>query len=344
MEVYAGAVFQYYSHVENEGMSWDQEDGRYVGSTYDTWDLVKDEIGEPSNNEAVVQEIIDSLGDNVWCEKNPYALSDRERYESSWETFCETVKHEIRYFFDIKESDPYSETIPVPLMLDELRGIIEQAGLIGTLATGTPFFRIRPHERGLVCDSWRSLGSPPPAVAPSNRMSAAGISVFYAAMDLATAKAETTANLGPSDQQVLTSATWTNSSSLTVLDLSALPPPPDFFAQVRYDRDQLLFLEQFVESITQPVSHDGKEHTEYVPSQIVTEYFRHRYRTHDELSLDGIIYPSARRKRGRSIVIFASQDDLNPNPDGFIAVERVPILTLDTASIRRMRRRKGAHL
>jgi hypothetical protein len=96
MEVYAGAVFQYYSHVENEGMSWDQEDERYVGSTYDTWDLVKDEIGEPSDNEAVVQEIIDSLGDNVWCEKNPYGLSGTERYESTWETFCETVKHEIR--------------------------------------------------------------------------------------------------------------------------------------------------------------------------------------------------------------------------------------------------------
>jgi hypothetical protein len=111
-------------------------------------------------------------------------------------------------------------------MLDELRDIIDQAGLIGTIEVGTQFFRIRPHERGLACDSWRSLGSPLAAVAPSNRMSTAGISVFYAAMDLATAKAETTANLDPPDEQVLTCATWTNARALTVLDLSSLPPAP----------------------------------------------------------------------------------------------------------------------
>ncbi len=172
-------------------------------------------------------------------------------------------------------------------------------------------------------------------------MSAAGISAFYGAMDMATARAETTANFDPADTRILTGAMWTNTRPLKVLDLSKLPRTPSIFAQVRYDRDHLVFLKQFVQSSTQPVQHDGREHTEYVPSQIVTEYFRHRYHFHfdDKSQLDGIIYPSAQQKRGRSVVIFASQNDLNPVPSEWIRESVVPILVLDAGSIRRLRRR-----
>ncbi len=331
MEVYAGALFQYYNHVENEAMAYDSEDGEYVGDTYDTWDLVKDVIGEPSENEAVVTEIIDSLGDHLWCEKSPYSLGDFERYQYSWEEFCKKVKHEVRYFFDSLENDnEYSEKIPVPRMLDELSDLIDEVGLIGTLPVGTRFFRVRVHTRSETCDSWRSLGSPPPEVCVSNRMSAGGISVFYAGMDIETAKAETTANLELTERKILTGAMWTNTRILNILDLSKLPPVPSFFAQVRYDRDRLLFLRDFVESITQPVSHDGREHTEYVPTQILTEYFRHRYRLPDHSQLDAIVYPSARRKNGRSVVIFASQEDLSPRPSEWWN-KRTPLLVLDPA-------------
>jgi hypothetical protein len=338
MEVYAGALFQYYSHAENEPIAWDSEDQQYVGTTYDTWDLVKDVIGEPSDNEEVVEAIIDSLGDHIWCDKSPYSLTGTELYETSWESFCQTVKHQIRYFFGAAQPDPYSDSIPVPEMLDQLRDIIDEAGLISELPAGTEFFRIRPHRRTEVCADWRSLGSPPPDAAASNRMSAAGISVFYAALDMATARAETCANRDPDAERVLTGAKWTNTRPLKILDLSRLPEPPSFFAQVRYDRDHLLFLRRFVESITQPVEHDGREHIEYVPSQIVTEYFRHRYRMQENSAMDGIQYPSAQCRRSRSVVIFASQDDLNPRSFEWSAEERTPLLTLDEASIRRIRR------
>ena len=149
--------------------------------------------------------------------------------------------------------------------------------------------------------------------------------------------AETTANLDPTNQRVLTGAMWISSRPLNVLDLSKLPAPPSFYAQARHERDQLLFLRDFVESITRCVVHDGREHIEYVPPQIVTEYFRHQYRLPDNSMLDGIIYPSAQHKRGKSIVVFASQDDLNPGPHQW-GEDRVPIMTLDPTSIRRLRR------
>ena len=338
MEVIGGAMFQHYDHCVNEAIAWDHEDEQYVGTTYQTYELVHWEIPTASDREDVMQDIVDSLGDNEWCDKNPYSLTGAELIFSSWEDFCKTVKHDTRYFFDSTKTDEWSDKIPVPAMLDELRDIIEEAGLIGVIPAGTRFYRIRPHKQTEPCDSWETLGSPPPERAVSNRMSAAGISVFCAGMDLATARAETTANLLPTDRRRLTAGTWTNTQPLNVLDLTKLPSPPSFFARVRYDRDRLIFLQQFVEDITKPVIHDGREHIDYVPTQILTEYFRHQYELPDKGRLDGILYPSAQRKRGKSIVIFATQDDLDPRRDALFNTTPSPILTLDTATIRRVRK------
>jgi site-specific recombinase XerD len=73
----------------------------------------------------------------------------------------------------------------------------------------------------------------------------------------------------------------------------------------------------------------------YVPTQILIEHFRHRYRMVDSKALDGVIYKSAQRERGRSIVIFASHDDLDPQ-----GRRDEPILRLDPISIKRVRRTK----
>ncbi len=338
MEVIGGAVSQYFDRAAN-CLGYCSAEGGYLGTTFDSWDLVHDDlIPAPSENDEVLKAIVDSLGDELWCDRDPYSLSGVERYNSSWEEFCETVKHSVRYFFGSQEvPDDYSETIPVPKMLDELRDIIHKAGLISNFPAGTQFFRVRVHKPEEVCDNWRRLGSPPPASALSSRMSAAGISVFYGAMEMVTARAETVASLDEADTRILTGATWTNTRPLHVLDLSRLPKPPNFYERVRYDRDTLLFLEEFVKSITLAVQHDGREHIEYVPSQIVTEYFRHRYALVDKSRLDGIVYPSAQHKRGKAIVIFASQADLDPRPPEW-GDDRNPILTLDPGSIRRLRK------
>ena len=49
---------------------------------------------------------------------------------------------------------------------------------------------------------------------------------------------------------------------------------------------------EFVKSITAPVAHDGREHIEYVPTQILTEYFRGRVKGEGASRLDGIVYPA----------------------------------------------------
>ena len=154
--------------------------------------------------------------------------------------------------------DEVGQIIPVPRVLDELRDIIRSADLVKLLPAQTTIFRVRPHKRDETCNTWQSLGSPPDAKALSNRMSAAGISMFYGALDRATARAEVTAGMRGRDSRVLTGASWTTTSPLTVLDLTALPEPPGVFAASRRERNPLLFLSRFVKEITGPVTHDGR--------------------------------------------------------------------------------------
>lgn len=282
MEVYARAIFRYFDHAENEAIAWDPEDQKYVGTTYDTWDLVRDEFA-PTHRENVFNAIIDSLGHHTWCEQSPYSLSHFDQYRYGWEAFCETVKHKYRYFFNsIENTDEHSETIAVPEMLDELGDLVQQYGLVDLLPIDTPLFRVRVHDPSEICNNWQSLGSPPPENCLSNRMSAAGISVFYAAMDIATAKAESFVNLKGSDKRILTGAMWKCTRELCVLDFTKLPPIPSIYSDYgRFERDRLIFLHHFVENITQPVIHDGREHIDYIPTQILIEYFRYRFRLSD---------------------------------------------------------------
>ena len=95
-----------------------------------------------------------------------------------------------------------------------------------------------------------------------------------------------------------------------------------------------MFLHKFVRAITLPVEHDGREHIEYVPTQVLTEYFRHRFLPNGASNIDGIVYPSTHRRNGRSIAIFASQKDLNPDQwDN----KSSPMLVLDPQSIVRVK-------
>jgi hypothetical protein len=71
-------------------------------------------------------------------------------------------------------------------------------------------------------------------------MSAAGISVFYGALDMKTAKAETTANLNATGDRIMTGAMWISTRPLNVLNLPKLPDPPSFHAGASYERDHLL--------------------------------------------------------------------------------------------------------
>jgi hypothetical protein len=158
-----------------------------------------------------------------------------------------------------------------------------------------------------------SLGPPSSELAlGASRMSSAGIPVFYGALDPDTAVAETLAHAGANRSKTRVKVWWgafQTITSFTLVDLTSLPEVPGFFSSKRADREPLGFLHSFTSDVARPIPADGREHSEYAPTQVVAEYFRHVYRTADGHSADGILYPSS-QTGGQACVLFVGAGEV----------------------------------
>ena len=45
-----------------------------------------------------------------------------------------------------------------------------------------------------------------------------------------------------------------------------------------------------------------------MPTQIVTEFIRHVFKTEESSHIDGVVYPSSKNKGGKALVIFANSE------------------------------------
>jgi len=96
---------------------------------------------------------------------------------------------------------------------------------------------------------------------------------------------------------------------LTILNLGDLPPVPGIFSGAeRFERLALRFLDDFQQDIAKPVTRDERTHIEYIPTQVVTEYFRH-YGVEGK-AINGIRYPSTVDEGGKNIVLFATNEEV----------------------------------
>jgi hypothetical protein len=333
MEIIGNTVADYYNRAVNEAW-YDGREGGYQGPTFDNWEVMDDIVGGVSTRDDVLEAIHRSFDDDIWVERNMYSLNGARKYVASWEQFCDAVKHEAKHGSPPEEDGLDHHTIPVSAMLEELEEIASESGMIRTLPADLVIHRVRAHQRDEVCDSRETLGPPPSDKAPTNRMSAAGVSVFYGAYARTTAAIEASVSMPAGREWTLTAGAWLCSRPLRVLDLSDLPEVPSIFAASREWRGALLFLRDFVASISAPVVHDNGEHIEYVPTQLLTDHFRKHVTAPDGSPLDGIVYPSARRRRGTSLVVFRSRDELDPSKLG----GQEALLKLDPGSVTRLPR------
>jgi hypothetical protein len=194
----------------------------------------------------------------------------------------------------------------VSRILDAIGDAVEQVDIIRDLPPPTKFFRGRVGPVSRPYRTARRLGPPPPHKAAANRMSPAGIPMFYGALDESTAVAETIHGRLKKGEIVCVGSFLTV-SEVRVLDLTALPPVPSLFSHQRDLRPVLKFLHAFVHDLSKPIKKDGREHVEYVPTQIVTEYFRHSYLCPDGKPVEGVLYPSARIRGGIACVLFVTR-------------------------------------
>ena len=136
-------------------------------------------------------------------------------------------------------------------------------------------------------------------------MNPVGIPYLYLAFEEQTALAETRV---PQGQQVTVSQ-WSPHRDLHVIDLTQHLRCPSIFSDKRHKHEMVQFLYKFTDEISKPVAHDGSEHIEYVPTQVVSEYFAQAFKDAKSKRVDGLIYPSAVVQSGKNLVLFPQYDD-----------------------------------
>ncbi|KJS60398.1 hypothetical protein VM95_21385 [Streptomyces rubellomurinus] len=241
-----------------------------------------------------------AFGDDVWVETDFIALRHDEALREGWERLCKQVMYKTRYVFWLgarQEDEHYlgAGEIPAAEILDALGGMIPKVGVLRELPAGSKLWRARTHEDREVSWGASDLGTAPPERAKqSNRMSPAGIPLFYGADSPDTAIRETS---GHSDngKPFVTFAEFETSHPCMVVDFTLLDPVPSIFdVEKQGVRRSLMFLHDFVKRLS--ADHDGREHLEYVPTQVVTEYLLRVFG--QDQPVVGLVFRSAAKGAG----------------------------------------------
>jgi hypothetical protein len=207
------------------------------------------------------------------------------------------------------------EGVSASRMLDAIGNAVEEVGLVRELPAGTKLFRGRVGPSTKPYCSSRSMGPPPQRKAVASRMSPAGIPMFYGALDEYTAIAETVFGRLKKGE-ILNLGAFETLENMHVLDLTNLPVVPSLFCPSRYLRPTVGFLHSFLSDLSKPIKKDDRMHTEYVPTQIVTEYFRYSFHRDEGPPIRGILYPSSRAKDGTACVLFFTREECGAFPTG----------------------------
>ena len=110
---------------------------------------------------------------------------------------------------------------------------------------------------------------------------------------------------------------------LRLVNLIEGPEYPSLFLPELYDeRHEIGFLYDFVSDISEPVAKDGREHVEYVPTQIVAEYLRYRFRDSQGKAINGLLYPSVKNPGGRNMVIFESTNEMLKDVFELVSIDK----------------------
>lgn len=326
VEAVADTLTYYFAEPTEAGVP--RDDGEWLIEGASTQEAL-DDLGLDGQHD-LIDDIVNSIYNDAWVEASGghWASShDHEVLRDSWLSFVHVVKHQSRFFFEHSKktglSDP-QELEPASL-LRAVESIISSCGLLMQIPASSTFFRVRERHRD---EGWKpdneTMGPPPSERARAGRMNPPGISYFYSAMEKATAVAEVVR--GPPSRVV--AARFQSARELRVIDLTSLPNLPSIFDGAQRDlRESVLFLRSFVESISQPVRKDGQEHLDYVPSQVVCEYFALVIRAPKGRGIDGVLYPSAVRAGGKNLVLFPTDrsPDIRFDHIAFVSAEVIEL-------------------
>jgi len=278
-------------------------------------DEVADDVCTGAVSEDVLEAIKEVINEDEWNE-DPGPLPPDVALIHAWIKFVDKVKHQTRFVFlslPEKHSD-HPDDFTTTETLQKLTKIIKSRGVLAEIPAGHIFYRGRLADKpGQFAHDAASLGSPPLMKASANRLSPAGISMFYGCDDIATVVAEIGSH---TSKRYAVVGEFETTRSLRIVNLAALPEASVFDPDEREAYYDLSFLYDFARDLSAPVVLDGSEHIEYVPTQVVTEYLR--WVPH--FPIDGILYRSA-QNGGTCCVIFCG-------PEGCANEEKVTDKTM----------------
>lgn len=300
-------------------LPWDSEERCYFGDSVimSTEELIYDLV--ESNNQDVIDVVYSAFDDSAdWVHEHALRDSPRTTMMSLWGKFSDTVKHEKRFFFS-RPSKVNAKRIIIDGaekpgdILTAISHVSKQIGIIHTVKKGSLVYRARKYfSRENLVVNLHNFGVPSKEISMkfANRMSPAGIPIFYGSDSTKTAFEEVSHSKG----DTATAVKFSLNRDLQLFDLTQIPLPPSLFQESDWHlRESIFFLNQFRNELMKPIGRDGHEHVEYIPSQIFTEFIRHRVK-YKRQGIDGIIFPSAKRKDGKNYALFCQNDLIVESP------------------------------
>ena len=271
-------------------------------------EAVRDRISDQTSWDAHDGGYEDPFGSDTHYEEG---RPDTGNFHESWWFFRQEIKTRSRFFGRLAQQ-----------ALDEIFGDL------ASLKTwqGTPaikqilptdehrFFhraRIAYSEselREILTAPVKKLGPPPSRLARAGRMNAAGISVFYGAIEDETCIAEARAPVG----SYVVLGRFELIKPVRILDLDVLTKVVTegswFHPEFTTRSNRAAFLRRLAAEISQPIMPRDEEF-EYLPTQAVSEYLASCVEPH----LDGIIFHSAQTAgEGRNVVLFNHAAGVEP--------------------------------
>jgi hypothetical protein len=297
-------------------VGWDSGEGGWQGaSVLHTDDLLSDELGLelPNDDDGKLLDVLcEGLGGAAreWVRIDPYGLPPEDVYTWSWDSFSRLVKHDRRFFFRDHPRNADSELLTPEEVLQKIGRFCLANGLVRVLPAGSRLYRVRKQQPGETLRQPLQLGPPPVASARlPTRMSPAGIPMFYGADDPDTALHETEDGAG-----TYATACFETARDILILDLTNAPRIPSIFeplsdAAETDPRYELIFLSHFMGEVSAPIDRQDRAHVDYVPTQVVAEYFR-SFDLEDGRSVEGIRYTSAQHPPHACYALFARQEQV----------------------------------
>lgn len=293
---------------------YDGSDGGYQVETFNTYELLYN-VAPIEAHDEVLEDIVSEIGDETWVES--FDLSPEFYFRMGWARLVETTrKRRFTALLDTPETGSLDaeESASPQASIKYILKAFENFSCVRALPSDTILYRIRRCKKPGRLESAREMGSPPADKATqANRMSPVGVSMFYGALDAKTANEETAPTEKDKESKPYVHiAEFVASRTLFLVDfIKILNTSISLYENKKEQRAQLRLLHNLIQKFSKQRTENANEHLEYLPTQIITEYFRYCFE-YNERPVDGIIYKSsvgARGAGGKCVVLFVENDD-----------------------------------